>query len=35
MLVISFDWQERIGNSHGQSCEDIFISCKISTWRPR
>ena len=29
MLIISFDWQEKIGNSRGQTCEDIFISCKI------
>ena len=28
MFIIPFDWQEKIGNSRGQTCEDIFISCK-------
>ena len=34
MLIISFDWQEKIGNSRGETCKDIFISCKSPTWRP-
>ena len=33
MLIITFDSQEEIGNSGGQTCENIFISCKSPTWR--
>ena len=31
MLIISFDWQEKIGNSRRQTYENIFISRKSPT----
>ena len=34
MLIISFDWHEKIDNSRGQTSKDIFISCESPTWRP-
>ena len=28
MLIISFDWQEKIVNSRSQTCEDAKVLCK-------
>ena len=29
MLIISFHWQEKIGNSRGQTCENILFSRNV------
>ena len=29
MLIISFDWQEKMGDCRGQTCEDILFPAKV------